>query len=340
MKSILILAFLLCVSILLLPNNVQAIQVKKVRTLAHVQARSFNIASIMELVRRYEALSKTNFGAFLNGFFLGLIDRVVAAKAEPTCTENKFWMVIQCFVGGVDKTMDAYYSDVGNFRTLPDDAVTLITEAESEGERVLADQQVNPAVTATQPAENSGWVSWLQVGWAKIQAKAAQALEYIKGKINGFWTKAVLFFTSPLMKGMAKIAKCVAPLAWEEIKDPLLTAALTFLGVPFADKLKGIILQAPLIIKKLKQCFLVLKTALTRQYATTQLKYYTYGKATEEVVSTLKTLFDAARSMRRFRRIFRETPPARLSHHRYRRNSKSKGSVKDLVLSRRKEKVL
>lgn len=269
------------------------------------QTKGFNIGAIFNLVKKYEEFSKTNFGAFMNGFFLGLMDSITSQKAAVQCTQNKFWEVVQCFVGGGDVALDKYYADLPQYKSLPDSAEKDIEDAEKEAEKVANDPDVKKGLD-TQPKDDNSVTGWLKAGWTYVKKSYESVVETIKNKITGWWEKAQKFFDSPLIKGLTKVAKCVAPIAFEEMKDPALNAALTFLGVPWASKIKNILLNAPFILTKLKELFQRLRTTLTAVYQTPQQKYYNYGKATEDVIFTLHTILSKARRLRRFRRLLME----------------------------------
>lgn len=57
---------------------------------------------------KYLELSQTSLQAFMNGFFMGIIENVVNSKAETKWNKSKLWVVIQCFFGGADEATETY----------------------------------------------------------------------------------------------------------------------------------------------------------------------------------------------------------------------------------------
>ncbi len=273
------------------------------------KTKGLNINGIFNLVDKYRTFSKTKFGAFLNGIFLGVIDNVIKAKAAPNCTENKFWQVIECFVGGADATLDTYYAQIPNYKNSPDDAEKNVNEAEGEGEKIAKDKDVQTLDKQDKnpPEKESSWGSYLTKGWNYIKKTAKSVMDAVKTKLTGFYEKCEKFFNSPMIKGLIKVGKCVGPLAFKELKKgPVLDATLIFLGVPFAAQIKTIIMNAPMIWKTIKELFKKIKEAVTKKYSTPEQKYYNYGKVVGEAIYDLVKIVKHAKKLRRFRRIFRE----------------------------------
>jgi Flp pilus assembly pilin Flp len=260
-----------------------------------------NVGGLFNLIRKYEEFSKTNFGAFTNGVFMGVIETYAADKAEPNCVKSKFWGIVECFVGGADATLDTYYKDMGGLNKIAEDSEKIVNDAQSVSDTLSKDANVNQ-VMGTKVQDNSikGWLSY---GWDKFTSLKNLVTD-VQKKLTGYWTQVNAFLNSPLMKGLSKVGSCAFPLGLEELKTPILNSILTFLGLPFAKTIAGILSNAPLVYTKLKELFTKLKTTLTASYATPLLKYYNYGKAVGDAIQTFNSILNVAKTMKRYKHLF------------------------------------
>jgi len=292
----------------------------KVALARRAKSKGINIGGIFKYIKKYEEFSKTNWGAFLNGFLMGVISDAIAGKAEVKCEESKFWGVMECLVGGADTSLDAYYASFGNgYKDLPDTASTMISDIDKNSAELEKDPQVkqvtevqpntqaSPAAAAPAASNDGGWMSTLKSGWDWVKTKANAALEAVQKKLFEYYDKVKGFFESPLVKGIVQVGGCVAKKDW--VQDAALKATVTLLGsvigVGIAGKIYEILKKAPLIFKELKKLFNVLKETITRTYESPQEKYYTYGKAVSAFFVTVTKIFNAARRLKRFKKLFR-----------------------------------
>jgi len=281
-----------------------------IRNLARLRNRSksagINIGGMFKLLKKYEEFSKTKWGAFLNGFFFGIISDVVSGKAAVKCEESQFWGVVECFVGGADASLDSYYASFGqSYKDLPDSAVSQIVDIDSQSVQLGADPDVTQ-IMAQSTGDNS-ITGYLKAGWDWFKTKVNKAVDAAKKKLSGYWDKIKSFFESPLIKGIVQVGGCVMSKQW--VKDAILKAILellaTSLGIPLGSKIYNIIKNAPLIFKELKGLYNTLKTTITRTYESPQQKYYTYGKAVADFFTTIVKILKVAMKMKRFRKLFK-----------------------------------
>ncbi len=268
---------------------------------------SISIGGIVKLVKKYLEFSKTNWGAFLNGFFMGILQKITQEKSETNCEKNEFCEIVSCFVGGTDKGLDEYYAtlNLGNFKDLPNTAEQSITETSEEAKKLGADPDDLKVTSSAAPQTDNSWSSYLRATWDSVKQTFKAIWEKVLGKLSAFYDKIKGFFESPLLKGVIHVAKCVTAVKAADIFNASLNALLTFLGVPWITNVIKILKDSPAIFEKIKALFVKLSDALTKTYTTPQLKYYTYGTVAGELMQIISQLFSAAKRMKRFKYLFR-----------------------------------
>jgi len=263
------------------------------------------VAWMLGMLHKYEDFAKTKFGAFMNGFFLGLLDNVTNDNSHASCQDSTFWKIMHCFVGDAEQSLEQYFNDVSNFRNLPDTSEGSLQEASTNGEQVLGDSKVQQALN-NEPEDKSN-KGLLSRTWDWLKGKVQSIFEYVKGKITGFWDKIHAFLDNPLVHGARKIGGCVISVAKGELNHEAgLAETVGFMGKGFLETIKTVILNSPFIIKKIYQMIKGLYSTWKKTYSSDALKYYDYGKEVEKAFYEIFKIVATARRMRRFRRVFSE----------------------------------
>jgi len=280
---------------------------RKTKSKTTTKKLDINVGGIIKLVKKYLEFSKSTWGAFLNGFFMGILQKITQEKSETRCERNEFWEIISCFVGGTDKGLDDYYAslNLGDVKELPTTAERTITETSAEAKKLGADPDVLKVTSTTAPKTDNSWTGYLRATWDSVKQTLKGIWESVLGKLSAFYDKIKGFFESPLLKGVVYVAKCVTAVKADDIFDASLKALLTFLGVAWITNVIKILKDSPAIFEKIKALFVKLSDALGKTYATPQLKYYTYGTVAGELMQIVSQLFGAAKRMKRFKYLFR-----------------------------------
>jgi len=267
-----------------------------------------DIKTLYSYIKKYQEFSKTKWGAFTNGFFMGIIEDVVNEKAKPTCEESKFWGIVQCFVGGADVALDKYYENLGvkgDFKTLPDSAVATINEIDDEGTKVEGDKDVKELMKS-EAAPKEGIAESLKAGWDWFKGKVKAVFDGAKKMITGFYDKVVAFFTGPLVTGIIKVGGCVASKDW--VQDAALKAIVkTFLttATGMGGLFAGIIMKAPFIWKTLKELYAKLKAITLKKFESDHEKFYNWGKGVAAFFDTVVKILTAAKKLKKYRKLFK-----------------------------------
>jgi len=281
---------------------------------SNTKTKGINIMEVFKYIEKYEAFSKTNFGAFLNGIFMGVVTDIVAEKTNVKCEQNQFWGLMDCFVGGANVGLETFYANLGGpagLNTVAENFKNDLDLIGKEGDKVSADPQVQTVVKdgeaqQNQPAQTQSYWSYYAGGAMDyLRKKFNQIYDSVIGKIGQFWEKLKGLINSPLIQGVFSVSKCVIEKNLDQIITGGLKTTLNFLGLGLFSKLVSTIWNLPMVFKKLYESFKRIYTLIMANTDTSQQRFYHYGAALGDFFSTLAQIYGQLRRMRRFKHLLR-----------------------------------
>jgi hypothetical protein len=287
---------------------------KLVRKKSKAKTKGINIMEVFKYIEKYENFSKTNFGAFINGIFMGVVTDIVEEKTNLQCTQSQFWSIMDCFVGGANVGLETFYANLGGPDALNQVAENFKNDFDTlgkEGGKVDADPQVQTVVNdseaqQSQPAQSqSYWSYYSGKAMDYLRDRYNKIYDSVIGKIRMFWEKLKALINSPLIQGIFSVSKCVIEKNLDQIVTGGLKLTLTFLGMGLFTKLVEAVWNLPMVFRKLYESFKRIYNLIMENKDTSQQRFYHYGKAIGDFFSTLAQIYNDIKKMKRFKHLFK-----------------------------------
>lgn len=260
------------------------------------KTKVFSIKNITKLLKKFENFANTNFGSFTIGFLFEYTKDYVEEKAQPVCTDNPWWQMLECMVSGADVALEQHFALLG-----VSDPANSVTETAADITSIH-DNSENTVKGSNCPEEN--WYDYISRNSKKIVDTAysiALISEKVKNSVTAWTTSVGQFFNRPCVLGAIKVGKCVAliPAVRSKIKSVTFDAVISLFQLQWLAPFKNIIFNFKEVLCIINEGFKNLRAILNKgTYASTQLKWYDYGKATAEVMYRIQQIYAMKKTKR------------------------------------------